>query len=297
MPTSATEALLGSWHLSLHRLAPRTVDLYLQEARRFARWLVESGRPDDLTRVQRRDVEAWLSELRARGLSQSTLRSRWIVLRNLYGWLTEEDEVDANPLERVKVDKPSPPAPDVLTDEEIKALLKACEGREFPERRDLALIRFLLATGVRVSECCDLLVEDLDLRNRIAHVRHGKGDRARLVRYDAATGAALDRYLRIRARHRLAALPALWIGHRGKVTRKGVPSILVKRATLAGIDHVHAHQLRHTWAHRWLVNGGTEGDLQRLGGWEGTEVMRRYGEARAVDRALAAYDKINPLGS
>lgn len=72
--------------------------------------------------------------------------------------------------------------------------------------------------------------------------------------------------------------------------------MLDKRAAIAGIDHVHPHQLRHTWADRWLRAGGNEGDLQRLGGWESAEIMRRYGEARAVDRALAAYDTINPMG-
>jgi site-specific recombinase XerD len=225
------------------------------------------------------------------------MRSRWIALRNLYGWCVDEDELDASPLERVRVEKSNPPAPDVLTDDDIAKLLKACEGRGFYERRDLALIRFMLATGVRVSEATDLTLEDVDLRNRVAHVRHGKGDRARLVRFDAATAAAIDRYIRARARHRFAHLPALWIGHRGKMTRKGVPSMLDKRAAQAGVDHVHPHQLRHTWADRWLRLGGNEGDLQRLGGWESSDIMRRYGEARAVDRALAAYDRINPLGT
>lgn len=69
-----------------------------------------------------------------------------------------------------------------------------------------------------------------------------------------------------------------------------------KRATQAGIGHVHPHQRRHTWADRWLRAGGNEGDLQRLGGWESAEIMRRYGAARAVDRALAAYDTVNPMG-
>jgi integrase/recombinase XerD len=117
------------------------------------------------------------------------------------------------------------------------------------------------------------------------------------VRFDAATAAALDRYKRVRARHRFAALPWLWIGHRGRTTRKGVPEMLAKRAALAGIGHVHPHQLRHTWADRWLRSGGNEGDLQRLGGWESSDIMRRYGEARAVDRALNAYDTVNPMGS
>ena len=297
---SANEAVLESWQLSLHGKAPRTVRLYLDEARRFAAWLTEHDRPaaspGDLMAVDRRDVEAWLTSLKAAGRSQATMRNRWVALRNLYGWALAEGEIDASPLEKVVVAKGNPPAPDVLTDDEIKRLLKACEGSDFNERRDLAIVRLMLATGLRVSEVCDLTVGDLDLLNRIVSVRHGKGDKARLVRFDAPTAAALDCYKRVRARHRYAALPWLWIGHRGRMTRKGIPKMLNKRATAAGIDHVHPHQLRHTWADRWLRAGGNEGDLQRLGGWESAEIVRRYGEARAVDRALTAYDAINPMG-
>ncbi|MGH9165676.1 MAG: tyrosine-type recombinase/integrase [Acidimicrobiales bacterium] len=300
MPTNANEALLDSWQLSLHGKAPRTVRLYLDEARRFAAWLAEHGRPaanpGDLLAVDRRDAEAWLTSLKAAGRSQATMRNRWVALRNLYGWAVAEEEIAVSPLERVVVAKANPPAPDVLSDDELGLLLKACSGADFYARRDLALVRLMLATGMRVSEVCDLTIGDLDLVRRIVSVRHGKGDKARLVRYDAATAAALDRYKRVRARHRLAASPWLWIGHRGRVTRKGVPRMLDKRAAIAGIDHVHPHQLRHTWADRWLRAGGNEGDLQRLGGWESAEIMRRYGEARAVDRALAAYDTINPMG-
>ncbi len=298
---TANEALLESWQLSLHGKAPRTVVLYLDEARRFAGWLVANGRPagapGDLLAVTRKDVEAWLSAQKAEGRAQNTMRNRWVVLRNLYGWAVAEGEVDASPVDKVVVAKGNNPAPNVLTDESLKRLLKACEGSDFAARRDTALVRLMLATGLRVSELCDLTIADLDLLNRIVVIRHGKGDKPRSVRVDAATAAALDRYKRVRARHRLAALPWLWIGHRGRTTRKGVPNMLNKRATAAGIGHIHPHQLRHTWADRWLRAGGNEGDLQRLGGWESAEIMRRYGEARAVDRALTAYDTINPMGT
>lgn len=135
-----------------------------------------------------------------------------------------EEEIERSPLERVVVAKANSPAPDVLTDEELKLLLKACAGSDFYARRDLALIRFMLATGLRVSETVELPVGDLELNNRLALVRHGKGDKARAVRFDAATAAALDRYKRIRARHPYASLPWLWIGYRGRMTRKGVPT-------------------------------------------------------------------------
>jgi site-specific recombinase XerD len=292
----ANEALLESWELSLHSKRPRTVALYRTEARRFAAWLAEAGKAGgDLAAVAKRDVEAWIGDMRERGLSAATIRNRWIVLRNLYGWATEEGEIPENPMARVKVDKPSPPPPAVVSEADLAALLKACEGAGFNERRDHAIVRTLVATGLRVSELVGLEVGDLDLRNRIAVVRDGKGGRQRVVKFDPATAAALDRYKRVRARHRCAAEPALWIGHRGPMSRKGIPELLARRAKAAGIGHVHPHQLRHTWADRWLAAGGSEGDLLVMGGWESADVMRRYGQARAVDRALAAYDAIDPM--
>lgn len=293
------DALIESWTLSLHNLRPRTIDLYLAEVRRFAAWLVDHDRPrlapGDLLAVARHDIEAWLTDLRAQGRAGDTIRSRWIALRNLYRWAAEEDEVAVNPIEKVVVVRPEPPPIAVLRDEEIAALLSACKGAGWMERRDLALIRLLLSTGLRVSEVCGIQLADLDLSHRVVMIR-GKGGKDRLVRYDPETTAALDRYRRARGRHRLAALPDLWVGYHGPLTRKGVPHILDKRAAAAGIGHIHPHQLRHTWAHRWLAAGGNEGDLQRLGGWGSDAVMRRYGASMAAERALAAYDTVNPLG-
>src|SRR5687768_12401682 len=105
----ATNALLTSWRLSLHDKRPRTVSLYNDEAKRFSRWLVEHDRPSsapgDLLAVERQDIEAWQSDLRSSGLAQNTLRNRWIVLRNLYGWLLEEEEIPVSPMAKVKVEK------------------------------------------------------------------------------------------------------------------------------------------------------------------------------------------------
>jgi site-specific recombinase XerD len=239
-------------------------------------------------------VEAWIADLAAAGRARATIRSRWIALRSLYRWAAVEGEVAENPVARVVVTKANEPPPDVIDDDDLRRLLKACAGIGFYERRDLALIRLMVATGLRVSELCSLTVGGVDLRNRVAVVA-GKGGRPRAVRFDPATAAALDRYIRARARHRHAANPALFVGYRGPITRKGVPAILNHRAVAAGIGHVHPHQFRHTWASRWLDAGGQEGDLQRLGGWESAEIMRRYGSARAADRALAAYDTVNPM--
>lgn len=298
--TEVNDPILRSWELSLHGKSAGTRSLYLRCAGWFADWLVANGRPasapGDLLEVSRQDAEAWFAAQRAEGKAPTTLRSRWIALRNLYGWLHDEDELEVNPLARVRVEKVEPPPIAVLSEDDLRLLLKACEGKGMLERRDMAIVRLFAATGMRLSELADLRVGDVDLARRVAFVEHGKGDRARFVRFDAGTAQAIDRYLRVRGRHRKASLPWLWLSRDGRFTNKGIPLMLVRRSEAAGIGHVHAHMFRHTWADRWLSAGGNEGDLQRLGGWENADVMRRYGSARAVDRALAAYDDVNPLG-
>lgn len=292
---------LKSWRRSLGDLAPRTVELYWSCLGLCVDWLEENHPGVDLYDVQRAHVEEWFDHQRetpspstGEPVGRSTLRSRWIALRSFYNWAVDEDEIDVSPMAKAE-----PPPVRVITDDEIAALLSVCTGKGFGDRRDAALVRTLAATGARVSEVCSMTVDGLDLDHRIAQVA-GKGGKSRFIRFDPDTAPSLDRYVRARARYRTAHLPDLWIGHRGALTRKGVPSILDKRAAQARaagheVGHIHAHAFRHRFAHTWLADGGTEGDLQRLGGWTSDQVMRRYGAALADDRALAAYDRLNPM--
>ncbi len=286
--------LLTSWRRALHDKSPRTVKLYREILDRFAAWLAASGRPDgaagDLLAVSRRDADAWLAGQRDAGLSSSTIRSRWIALRSFYRWLVEEEELDESPMAKIKVERALPPPIPVLTDAQVDGLLAECAGKSFTDRRDLAMFRLMLATGLRRAEVVGLTVADVDFDRRVVFVAAGKGDRARFSRFDAATGVAIERYLRVRARHRFADRPNLWLSHMGCVTIKGLSTILAERSRKAGTGHLHPHQLRHSWADRMKRGGLSDEVVMSLGGWTDSKVMRRYGDALAVERALAAYD-------
>ena len=62
----------------------------------------------------------------------------------------------------------------------------------------------------------------------------------------------------------------------------------------AGLEHLHPHQFRHTFAAAWLADGGTEGDLMRLAGWKSLDRLNRYGAAVACQRAHAAHRRLAP---
>lgn len=108
------------------------------------------------------------------------------------------------------------------------------------------------------------------------------------------TGRAIDRYLRARRTHRLADTDTLWLGDRGKnLEYYGLHSALKYRAQLAGLNGFHPHLLRHTAASRWLAAGGSEGGLMAVAGWSTRDMIDRYTEATAAERAAAEARGLN----
>jgi len=179
----------------------------------------------------------------------------------------------------------------VLTDEQVKALLKTCEGKDFDSRRDAAIVRLFLDSGMRRAKLSGLRLEDVDLDQHVALVM-GKGRRPRGCAFGRKTALAIDRYLRIRAMHRDAELPILWLGHGGPMTDSSISQAVEKRAELAGRENLNVHRFRHSFAHAWLSNGGNECDLMMLAGWKSRTMLSRYAASAAVDRAREAHKRL-----
>jgi integrase/recombinase XerD len=283
------QALLDSFDLASHDRAQSTRRLYREILEAFCRWLPEGV---TLAEVTKQDVQACFTDLQRQGKAAATIRSRWICLKSFFKWMAGEGEIKQDPMEGIAVSRANPPPVTIPADADLALLLKACSGQAFAERRDLALIRTVAATGARISEVLGLEVSDVDLRTRVLLIRHGKGDRSRVTRIDPETASALDRYLRVRSRHRLAALPQLFTTRFGPLLRGGSSAMLTRRCNQAGIAPIGWHALRHRFAHQFLSRGGDEGALAQLGGWSDPSVMRRYGASLAVDRALSTYDEI-----
>ncbi|GAA4482336.1 tyrosine recombinase XerC [Rhodococcus olei] len=278
-------------HLRAEGRSPRTGTLYDQSIRFFGDWLVAHGKTPTLDNLTRENVREWLADL-ADTKAPGTVLTRWRGLRRFCGWLVDEELLDVHPMKGMQPPAVAAPPVPVLTDDDLKALVKACRGKTFRDRRDEAIIRMLLDCGIRVSELTGLCLRDVDLDAETAMVT-GKGNKVRAVYFGARTAQALDRYLRERRKQRHAHLEALFLGERGAYTPDGVREVLRVRGALAGIaDRLNPHRFRHTFAHDFLLAGGQERDLKRLAGWTSDAMLERYGASAADARAREAATRL-----
>ena len=164
--------------------APKTVDTYMEALGQFGAFLGGQGMPQVVSHLHREHVEAFITRILEHGgrgggpAKAATASVRFRSLQQFFKWAVDEGEITSSPMVRMKPPIIPEESPPVLGEDELRQLLKACEGREFEQRRDTAIIRLLLDTGMRRAECGGLRVEDIDFEMNTAVVL-GKGRRPR----------------------------------------------------------------------------------------------------------------------
>lgn len=269
-----TERLLEdyTWYLRMERqLSPHTVSAYRSDVEIFL-----ADAPADPKNVTSDDVTAWLSS-RSDGVSGRSQARELSALKSFFDYLVLEGERPDNPCDAVYAPKLGRYLPDVLSEEEVSAILDSVDTRGWQGKRDRAILELLYGCGLRVSEACALLLPDIFTGEGFVRVT-GKGNKERLVPMGECAADALADYLPQRPTPAGADDGRLFLNRFGKaLSRISVFKMVRKQALAAGVTkEISPHTFRHSFATHLIENGADLRVVQEMLGHESILTTELY---------------------
>jgi len=288
--------------------SPNTLNMYRHDLGSMVQYLSDP----ELESISLADVRAFFAWLRdgyvpkrvsgdTKPLAPSTLSNAWCAIRSFYTWASDELHIERpdTQLQQPRFTRPEVPP---FSQDDIEKLLDAAQYtatantdrrkrfrmKRATGQRDLAIVLLLLDTGLRVSECARLRVQDVNLETGEVYVMpwgSGQKTKSRHVYLGKATRRAVWLYLASRPDRRD---DDPLFEARGKPMDRGtIRHILGNLGERAGVPDVHPHRFRHTFAIQYLRNGGDVFSLQRLLGHSTLDMVRRYLSLADADSANA----------
>ena len=247
------------------RMSPNTVASYCHDVGAFLDATEKAPRD-----VRTADIEAYLSEVGESGLSKRSSARLLSALRSFFAWCTDEGEIPENPCDNVQAPKLGKYLPEVLSVEEMTAILESVAPDSPGGKRNRAILEVLYSCGLRVSEAAGLRISHVHLAEGFVDVI-GKGDKQRLVPLGEVAADAIRAYLPERPFPAARAYDDfLFLNRFGKpLSRVSLFNLVKKQAMAAGIrKEISPHTFRHSFATHLIENGADLRTVQEMLGHE-----------------------------
>jgi site-specific recombinase XerD len=283
---------------------------YRQAMLEFHRWHQEERKqPPAWETLQRDDFRAYLRFLGRHHLSRAAIQLRFSALRTFYRFLVRHGTVASSPIKNLALPKLGRRLPKFLTAQQMSDLLAAplkllpAEGGTdsgrasaiFACRRDVAVLETIYSCGLRISELCGLVAQDIDWNERLVRVR-GKGKKERLVPIGELALEAIKNYWSLLPVAPTGEFPAFLAGAKKltPVSPRHLQLRLKKYLAVAGLDpHLTPHKLRHSYATHLLDGGADLRSVQELLGHAHLVTTQVYTHL-TTERLKKAYDAAHP---
>ena len=289
--------------------SPKTVSWYSANLNSFRSYLSKRRLPDSIEYIDLKLLREYVLYLikksrfsdhphtpaKAEPLSTATIHGHVRTLRAFFSWLLREGLVEANPARDLKPPKISKKVISTLSDEEILSIIKAFNPTTSSEARNQTIFMLLLDTGLRIGELVNLKMEDVRLNDGFLKVL-GKGRKERIVPIGCNAQRTLQRYLfRYRPKPANPEINRVFLSIHGyPLTENSMKLMFTRLAKKAGVHRLHAHLCRHTFATRFLINGGDVFTLQQILGHSTLEMVRHYVNL-ASSHVTIQHQKFSPL--
>ena len=290
-------------HNRSENLSPRTVQWYKQALGLFQAWLESEGMSTCVDDLGEEEVRLFILHLQQRpGLkgpaSSHTVNNRVRAIKSFFNWLYRKGHTECHRLEDVKTPKARQLEIEILTAGEIEKIFDSINSNTVMGARNTAILTLMLDTGLRLSEVVTLKYDDVHLDSRYVKVL-GKGDKERIVAFGASCQKALNNYAqhyRIENEGQEADVFFLCIdGH--PLTPDGLRSLTTRLSKSSGVRRLHPHLTRHTYATRFLLNGGNVFLLQQNMGHTSLTMVQKYVHiaARMAAQESRSYSPMDAL--
>lgn len=246
--------------------AEKTIEAYRRDLQRYSAWLLEQGiiDPDQITHQH---IERYVYVLVDLGLAVSSIERNLAAIKSFHKFMILDEICSAYPAEDIVLPKKPDLLPQTLSHEQIHALLDTHMVDDSPRSlRDKAVLEVLYGCGMRVSELCGLDLRSLYFDEGYIRV-FGKGSKQRLVPLFGTAHEALWRYMHdgrpqlIKREHPQAVFLN---AHGRRISRQSIHRIVVEAGVAAGIEGLHPHTLRHSFATHLLEGGADLRAVQEL---------------------------------
>jgi integrase/recombinase XerD len=282
-------------------LSRNTLEAYRTDLLQFGAFLQARG--VDPLEAEHADLAAWLTGLAEGDPEQgrtpaaaATLQRKTACLRSFYRHLRRDGILDRDPTADLRAPRKTQKLPQVLTRDEVAALIAAPAGTEPAALRDRALLELMYACGLRASEATGLHVADVDLEAGVLRAR-GKGEKERLVPVGRRAIEAVRIWLARGRPHFVGVREEvhLFVNQRGTgLTRQGLYKIVQRHAATAGLEgRMSPHTLRHTFATHLLAGGCDLRALQEMLGHADVATTQIYTHLSA-ERLKDVYFSAHP---
>ncbi len=288
--------------------SPKTISWYSANLKSFRNYLKSRHLPDSLDNIDTKLLREYVLYLLKKTkyenhpytpakpelLSAATVHGHVRTLRAFFNWLVREGLTENNPAKDVKPPKVTRKVVSTLSDEEIRAVLNTFSISP-SDARNQTLFMILLDTGLRIGELVNLKMDDVHLDEGYLKVL-GKGKKERIVPIGNNAQRALQRYLfRFRPKPINPVINNVFLSVSSKaLTENSMKLMFTRLSKRSGVYRLHAHLCRHTFATRFLINGGDVFSLQQILGHSTLEMVRHYVNLASSHIAIQ-HQKYSPL--
>ena len=270
-------------------LSIKTLEIYELRFSIFQRYL--EGKDLNPSELNQDIIDGFILYLQKRGCNDVTVQSYIRDIRAFFYYLMNND---FTPSFKIKLPKADKKIKETYTDEELKKLLKKPNLKrcEFNEYKTWVFSNYLLATGNRLSTVLNLQIKDLDFDNCVIQLNKVKNRKAQIVPMASSLAIILKEYLTYRKGELDDYVFCNSYGGQGEI--RSYQDMLAKYNRSRGVAKTSAHLYRHTFAKRWILNGGDIFRLQKLLGHSDLTVVKEYVNMFSSDLSKD-YSDYNPL--